>query len=279
MVGSDTRKGSERDIVQSVVKAFRILESFGDIRSDRSVAEIARASDIDRGVTYRMVVTLELLGYLERGRLDKTYRLALKCLDLGLNVLAGLDLRAIANPKLRDLVPALSDAASLTVLDGADVVYIDRVEENLTSHGLVPRIGSRVPVYCTAVGFSLLAFLPRERQISILGAKERVQLYEGMVTDLGEILNILDETATRGYAVSNQINSFGVRALAAPILDEEGNAVATISVAVSAGRMDIEAFEMLSAQKLLKVAGEISKAARALSEFGLPLEPLVVRGP
>ncbi|MBT6406978.1 MAG: helix-turn-helix domain-containing protein, partial [Rhodospirillaceae bacterium] len=118
MAKPDTRKGSERDIVRSVVKAFRILESFTDIGTDRTVAEIARAAGFDRGVAYRMVVTLEHLGYLEHGRVEKTYRLALKCMDLGLNALAGLDIRAIANPKLRDLVPAFCDAASLAVLDG-----------------------------------------------------------------------------------------------------------------------------------------------------------------
>ncbi|MBT3361244.1 MAG: IclR family transcriptional regulator [Rhodospirillales bacterium] len=270
MAKPDTRKGSERDIVRSVVKAFRILESFTDIGTDRTVAEIARAAGFDRGVAYRMVVTLEHLGYLEHGRVEKTYRLALKCMDLGLNALAGLDIRAIANPKLRDLVPAFCDAASLAVLDGAEVVYIDRVEENLTRLGLVRRIGSRIPVYGTAVGFALLSHLPRERRISILGATERVKLSERTVTDLAGILEILEATAARGYAISDQQNAFGLRSLAAPIVDADGNAIASISATIASERMDMEAFELMAAPKLLETAGAVSKATQALSEVGLP---------
>lgn len=270
MAKPDTRKGSERDIVRSVVKAFRILESFSDIGTDRTVAEIARAAGLDRGVAYRMVVTLEHIGYLEHGRGEKTYRLALKCMDLGLNALAGLDIRAIANSKLRDLVPDFADAASLAVLDGAEVVYIDRVEENLTRLGLVRRIGSRVPVYGSAVGFALLAHLPRERQIAILGSRERVKLSERTVTDLGGILQILEDTAARGYALSDQQNAFGLRTLAAPITDVGGNAIASISLTIAAERMDIEAFEMLAVPKLLETAQEVSRATQALSEVGLP---------
>ncbi|MBL6945515.1 MAG: IclR family transcriptional regulator [Rhodospirillales bacterium] len=269
MAKPDTRKGSERDIVRSVVKAFRILEIFTDIGTDRTIAEIARAAGVDRGVAYRMVVTLEHLGYLEHGRADRTFRLALKCMDLGLNALAGLDIRAIANPKLRSLVPDFADAASLAVLDGAEVVYIDRVEENLTRLGLVRRIGSRVPVYGTAVGFALLSDLPRERQIAILGAVERVKLSERTVTDLSEILNILSQTAARGYAVSDQQNAFGLRTLAAPIADADGNAIASISLTIAAERMDMEAFELMAVPKLQETAQEISRATQALSEVGL----------
>jgi IclR family transcriptional regulator, pca regulon regulatory protein len=270
---SITKKGSERDIVRSVVKAFRILESFTGIGTDRTVAEIARAAGLDRGVAYRMVVTLEHLGYLEHGRGERSYRLALKCMDLGLNALAGLDIRAIANPKLRDLVPKYADAASLAVLDGAEVVYIDRVEENLTRMGLVRRIGSRIPVYGAAVGFALLAGLPRERRLSILGAAERVKLSERTVTDLNEIMKILDETHARGYAISNQQNAFGLRTLAAPIVNEVGDAVASISVTIASERMDIEAFEMLASPKLLETAKEVSRAVQALSEVGLTPSP------
>lgn len=269
MANSKQKKGSERDIVRSVVKAFRILESFTGIGTDRTVAEIARAAGLDRGVAYRMVVTLQHLGYLEHGRGERSYRLALKCMDLGLNALAGLDIRAIANPKLRDLVPDFADAASLAVLDGAEVVYIDRVEENLLRLGLVRRIGSRIPVYGSAVGFALLAGLPRERRLSILGAVERVKLSERTVTDLNKLMKILDETHARGYAVSDQQNAYGLRTLAAPIVNEQGDAVASISVTVAAERMDMEAFEMLSAAKLLETAEEISRATQALSEVGL----------
>jgi IclR family pca regulon transcriptional regulator len=134
----------------------------------------------------------------------------------------------------------------------------------------VRRIGSRIPVYGSAVGFALLAFLPRERQISILEATERVKLSERTVTDLDRLLAILDETYARGYAVSDQQNAYGLRTLAAPITDREGRSIAAISATIAAERMDIETFEALTATRLKNVALEISRAINALSEMGLP---------
>jgi len=264
------KRNTERDIVRSVVKAFRVLESFSDVRDERTVAEISRASGLDRAVSYRMALTLEHLGYLERGRDGKSYRLALKCLELGMNALAGLDVRAIAAPKLRGLVPAYGDAASLGVLEGADVVYIDRVEHGLNRSGLMRRIGSRIPVYGAAIGFALLAFLPRDRQVAALNARERVRLSERTITNLDELLQVLNETAERGFAISDQQNAFGLRTIAAPILGRDGRALAAVSLTIAVERMDMEAFIALSRDRLVSTAREISKAVCALSEINEP---------
>ena len=256
-----------RDIVRSVVKAFRILESFTDLQKEATVSEIAAATGLGRAVTYRMAMTLEYIGYLERGRDGKSYRLSLRCLNIGMNSLAGQDVRSLASPRLRDLVPRYADAASLAILDGADVVYIDRVEQDLDRTGLVRRIGSRIPIYGAAVGFALLAFLPRERQIEILGSQPRRKLSEHTVTDLDELLEILMETNRRGYALSDQQNAFGLRTIAAPILDHTGMAVAAISGTIRAERLDMEAFLALSRDRIVDTAHQLSQATHALDEI------------
>ncbi len=266
----ETEEGEEevnRDIVRSVVKAFSILESFTDLHKEATVSEIAAETGLGRAVVYRMAMTLEHIGYLERCRDGKSYRLSLKCLNIGMNALAGQDVRSLASPRLRDLVPRYADAASLAVLDGADVVYIDRVEQGLDRTGLVRRIGSRIPVYGAAVGFALLAFMPRERQIEILGSQPRHKLSERTVTDLDELLAILAETNQRGYATSDQQNAFGLRTIAAPVLDHTKTAVAAISVTIRAERLDMEAFQALSRDKVVGTACEISQAMCALAEM------------
>lgn len=255
-----------RDIVRSVVKAFQILESFTDLQKEATVSEIAATTGLGRAVVYRMAMTLEHIGYLERSHDGKNYRLSLRCLNIGMNSLAGQDIRSLTAPRLRDLVPRYADAASLAVLDGADVVYIDRVEQDLDRSGLVRRIGSRIPIYGAAIGFALLAFLPRERQIGILGSQPRRKLSEHTVTDLDELLEILAETNRRGYALSDQQNAFGLRTVAAPILDRNGMAIAAISATIRAERLDMEAFLALSCDKIVETAHHLSQAARALDE-------------
>ncbi len=258
---------SHRDIVRSVVKAFAIMESFSDLHKEATVSEIAATTGLGRAVVYRMAMTLEHIGYLERCRDGRSYRLSLKCLNIGMNSLAGQDVRSLTSPRLRDLVPRYADAASLAVLDGAHVVYIDRVEQGLDRSGLVRRIGSRIPVYGAAVGFALLAFLPREQQIEILGSQPRHKLSERTVTDLDELLEILEETNRRGYALSDQQNAFGLRTIAAPILDHTQTAIAAISVTIRAERLDMEAFQALSRDKLVETARQISQAMSALAEI------------
>ena len=254
-----------RDIVRSVIKAFKILESFHGLYKEATISELASETGLGRAVVYRMVLTLEQIGYLERCREGKSFRLSFKCFDLGMNYLSGHDVRSLTSPKLHDFVPLYADASSLAILDGSDVVYIDRYEEGLDRSGLVRRIGSRIPVYGAAVGFALVAFLPREQQIEILGSKPREKLSERTVIDLDELLDILAETHERGYAASDQLNAYGLRTLAAPILDHNDKAVAAISITVRAERIDMEAFQALSLKRLLQVASELSNALKALA--------------
>ena len=92
-----------------------------------------------------MLNTLVMLGYISRVPEGRKFRLTLKVTDLGFHAIGGADLREIARPILRSLVGEVSEAASLGVLDGADIVYIDRVRAGLTRIGVDIRIGTTIP--------------------------------------------------------------------------------------------------------------------------------------
>src|SRR5215470_13972918 len=140
---------SAKSTVQSLTKGLRVLEAFTAERSEMSLAEVARAADIDNGTAFRFLNTLVILGYIRKTE-AKRFRLTLKCLDLGFRAIGRTELRELARPLLRDLVGPEIEAASVAVLDGAEVVYIERVQAGLARLGIDVRIGSRAPAYSCA---------------------------------------------------------------------------------------------------------------------------------
>ena len=117
------------------------------------------------------------------------------------------------------------------MLDGSDIVYVERIQAGLVRLGVDVRIGSRAPVYSTAIGHAILAFMPQENQIEVLEAQPRPRRTETTITDLNALLRRLNQVKSAGYAVSNQENVSGLCVLAAPMLDLDGVPLAAVSVA------------------------------------------------
>ena len=195
-----------KNTVQSLAKGFRVLQAFTAEEPELKLSEVARRAGLDNGTAFRLLETLVMLGYLERFPETKQYRLTLKPLELGFNAIARMDLRTIAQPELRALVGAVREAASIGILDRDEVVYIDRYQEGQARLGVDIRVGSRLPAYCTAIGHSILAFLPRAETRRILGLSRRVRVNEQTPVTLEEIEEKLGEVRATGYAISD----FGV---------------------------------------------------------------------
>ena len=248
-----------KSTVLSLAKGFRVLERFTAAEPELNLSEIAERADLDTGTAFRIVRTLVLLGYLEQAEGGKRYRLALKVIDLGFNAIARMDLHSLARPILRSLVSPVCEAASIGVIDGPDVIYIDRVQAGFSPLGITRGIGSRVPAYCSAVGHAILAYLPLEHRLKILNSKERVKLTPGTLVTIAEIEDRLAKVRELGYAMSDQALVLGVRALAAPILDREGFALAALSIGASSFHCSLEEFEN-SADRVLDGARFLSRA-------------------
>jgi IclR family pca regulon transcriptional regulator len=254
-----------KNTVQSLAKGFRVLHAFTAEEPELKLAEVARRAGLDNGTAFRLLETLVKLGYLERFPDTKQYRLTLKPLELGFNAIARMDLRTIAQPELRALVGSVREAASIGILDRDEVVYIERYQEGQVRLGVDIRVGSRVPAYCTAIGHSILAFLPRAEARRILGLSRRVKVDEHTPVTLDEIEDQLEEVRRTGYAVSDSTYIAGLRVLSAPILGTDGHATAALSVAAPSPRMSLKEFVALTAGPVTSAAGNV---ARALSAAG-----------
>lgn len=255
--------GTTKNIVQSLAKGFRVLEVFTATDTEFTLSEIAKRTGLDPGTTFRMINTLISLGYLQRVDNTRRFRLSLKVLDLGFNAIARSGLRTLARPILSALVDEVVEAASLAALDGAEMVYLERVHAGLARMGVDVRIGTRLPAYYTAVGHAALAFLPRETVLRVLALRKPAKITPATPTTVAEIEECLDRVRKRGFAVADPEVILGLRVLAVPVLNIDGYSIAAVSAAAPAMNITLQEFVNKTAKPVMRAACELSKTLQA----------------
>ena len=163
---------------QSLERGLAILSSFNSDRPLIGVSELSRDLDLSRSTAHRYIATLARLGYLQQDPDSKRYRLGPRVLDLGFSAINSMDLREISAPHLRQLSDETGYTVNLAILDGIDVVYIERCRTARPGQrdiDLNLHVGARLPAYCTAMGKAIIAFLPEER-IEELIERDRLRL-------------------------------------------------------------------------------------------------------
>jgi IclR family pca regulon transcriptional regulator len=253
---------STKSQVLSLAKGFRVLEVFDSEERELTLSQIAAKAQLDAGTTYRLVRTLVELQYLMEVPGTKRYYLGLKVLSLGFHAIARMNPHDSARPVLRSLVGQVREAASIGVLDGADVVYIDRVHAGLVRLGVEVRIGSRVPVYSSAIGHALIAHLPKPERLRILNLRERVKITPHTPVSIAVLEERLKAVRNDGYALSDQETVLGLRIVAAPILDADGQPYAAVSVASPAMSRSLADFVATSVEPVKAAALELASLYR-----------------
>lgn len=256
MTGEDNPK----NFVFSVIKAFTVLKVFDTSLPELTLSEIAARAGLDRGTTFRLINTLQRLGYLTGVPHSRRFRLTLKCLELGYTSLARADLKMLARPLLGEMVPEVADAASLGMLDGADVVYVERAQSDGVPLNLDRRTGSRTGAYAAALGHVMLAHLPADRQHDILAQSKLIRLSERTLVDIDQILHRLAEVRERGYAISDGENAYGLRTVAAAVHGTDGTPIAGVSLTIHAERMGIDAFVARAVPEVRRIAEALTRA-------------------
>jgi len=258
-----------RNTVHSLAKGFRILEAFGPDHDEMTLSEIAALAGLDPGTTHRMLKTLVELGYIDRIPDSRRFRLSLKVLDLGFHAIAHRELRSLARPALRTLVNDTSEAASLGVLSGAEVLYIERVRAGVTRLGVDIRIGTTVPVHQSIIGHCILAFLPEAELTTLAILPQRQTFVTRRPIEWADIGPSLAEIRRMGYALRDSTLSDGLRILAVPVRDADGLAIGAISVAAPVGRSTEDEFLNLALAPAQVAARNIARAMEASGSIGV----------
>lgn len=252
-----------RNVVNSLAKGLRILEAFSAERPELTLSEVASLAGLDPGTAFRMLNTLVMLGYLSRIAESKRFRLTLKVVDLGLHAIGRADLREIARPILRSIVGEVNEAASLGVLDGADILYVERVRAGLTRLGVDIRIGTTIPAFWSTIGEAMLAFLPPDAIERVLAIKPRPGVFPHMPMNKAEIVRNLRGVREDGYSLRDSYFGSGLRVLAVPVLDVDNYPLAALSVAVPQLQLSSKEFKARALDAVQRAAKDIAKAVQA----------------
>jgi DNA-binding IclR family transcriptional regulator len=245
-----------RYIVSAVAKALQLLSGFSVREQHLSLADLASRTRIPRATAFRLLATLESEGFLVKE--DGEYRLGFKCFVLGNVAAAGLDLRKEARPHLVALRDATGETTQVAILDSWQVVYLERVLSRQAVGYMTSRAGAILPAYCTGLGKALLAYRP-ESEVTAWAATQTFKAHTlTTLTTVEKLLEELRNIRQRGYAVDEQEREMGVRCIAAPVRDHEGEVIAAISVAGPSDRMPHQLVGSEMAAKVVAAAQSIS---------------------
>src|SRR5450631_1401120 len=169
---------------QSLERGLAILGCFTPKRPVLGIADIADDLGMSRSTTHRYVITLVALGYLEQGA-SRKYRLGLRVTDLGMAAINSTSLREHARPFLEELRQRTSYTTCISVLDGTEILCIDRARSfrrGLTQAERLLEPGSRHPVFATSIGKLLLAHLPESEQRELMAELKPTKLGPNTIT-------------------------------------------------------------------------------------------------
>ncbi len=222
---------SERDIMGGLAKGLVVIETFTADRPRQTITEVAEASGLDRATARRCLLTLAHEGYADWD--GKFFTLTPRVLRLGTACLAAMPLPQIVQPHLDRLSEEIAESTSVSILDGAEIVYVARAaQRKVMSIALNP--GSRLPAYCTSMGRVLLAALPEDKARALLGQGPLPARTPRTLTDPEAVMAELAHIRAQGFAVIDQEVELGLFSLAVPLFNPRGKAVAALNVGLAA---------------------------------------------
>jgi len=245
--------------VESLARGLAVLSAFSEERPDLSLTDISQRLQLNKTTTFRLLSTLESLGYIKRDPQTKLYHPGVEVLRLGFLVLNNLEVRQIAAPYLRRLVEEVEETVNLAVLDNCEVVYIDRVGSKHLVNVYRP-VGSRLPAYCTSTGKAMLAFLPPEQLEEVLGATTWERYTEQTITTPEALKENLALIRERGFSDSAGEMIPELRDVSAPIYQHDGQVVAAVNISVPTQRVSYEKLIGELGPKVVNTSWKISEA-------------------
>jgi len=252
-----------RKRIQSVDRALYILEVLA--RHDGlGLSELSRQVGLNKSTVYRFLTTLHDCGFVRQSPETSKYSLGWKVVELSGWLLEGAELVAAARVPLKRLSEDTQEAVHLGVLDEGEVVYVSKVD-SLRPIRIASRIGARVPAHCTALGKSLLAYMPAEEAAAVLRRHPPVPRTSRTRTRPEDVLASLEEVRRDGYSLDLLENEEGIICVGAPIFDNTGALLAAVSISGPDFRSADEA--------VATTARLVQRCARDISaNLGFPVE-------
>lgn len=249
--GSNSQHGPSKASVQSLIRAFDLLEILAAAGGEASLTELAQASHLPAATTHRIMRTLAEGGYVHQGR-SRRYSLGPSLIHLGER--AGRMLGSRANPHLEALAKQTGETANLAILEGDAVVYIAQAASNHTMR-MFTEVGRRFSPHSTGVGKALLSQLHDAEVRALLVRTGTPARTPNTITEPEGVLDAIRITRDRGYAIDDAEQELGVRCVAVPVIGAP--TITAVSVSGPASRLTLELSHQI-APALRTVAARIA---------------------
>jgi DNA-binding IclR family transcriptional regulator len=247
----------QRYIVPGLERGLKILRKFNRVRTEISAPIIAKELGIPRSTVFRLMQTLEHMGFIEKVKNSGDYRLGVGVLSLGFEFLASLEITELARPVLEKLRDDTGFSSHLVIRDGCDVVFIIKASAKGTFSSAI-NIGTRLPAHGTVLGRVLLADLTDE-ELNALYLSETLPKFSHQTPQtLGRLKEILEQDRKLGYAISEAYFESGIGAIAAQVRDASKRVVAAINVTYQNSNVEAIDIQGEILAKVLQAANEIS---------------------
>ena len=251
------KRNDSTDFVEALARGLDVIKAFGPTAMELTVSEVAARTGLARPTARRLLMTLEQLGYTRLA--NGAYTLTTKTLELGTAYVAAQGLWDIARPHLASLVAKTGESSSMSQLDGSDIVYTARVPVPKII-AISVQIGTRFPAAATSMGRVLLADLDKSELDDVLAKPSASGVIPRVVLSRSELDKSLAEIRERGWALSDELLSLGIRSIAAPVRDRSGRTAAAMNVTVHAAETSIERLVDEYLPLLLQTAADVTSA-------------------
>ena len=243
--------------MKAVEHALQVLISYSE-REELGVTELSNKLGLHKNNVFRLLATLEQMGYIRQNPRTEAYRLGPKIFELSVVFKYQMGLIKVARPYLEDVWSRFNETTYLGILRDIYAIYIDCIETTNTIR-VVPRIGKQLPAYATAIGKAQLAYLSSGEIERLFRDRKLVKFTPNTKTDVKEIENELARVKELGYAIDYEEYQLEVRCVGAPIRDYTGRVIAAISVSGPSYRFPDDRLGLMG-EMIREVANEISKA-------------------
>jgi DNA-binding IclR family transcriptional regulator len=219
-----------------VANSIRLLTSFSGEEDELGITTLASRLRLAKSTVHRLASTLTGAGFLEQNRDTGKYRLGMALFELGALVRRRMDVANESRPKLRELLEKTGETVQMGVVDHLSVLYVYEMESPRAIR-MAAAVGGRAPLHCTAVGKVLLAYQPEDFVERVL--QTGLTAYTARtVTKREAILAMLSEVRSREHAIDDEESEPGLRAIAAPVRNQNGAVIAAVGVAAPVQRMN-----------------------------------------
>jgi DNA-binding IclR family transcriptional regulator len=234
---------SERYLVRAVDRSLTLLVLLAGAPAGMESSALARAAQLHVSTVFRILQTLKLRHFVVEAP-GGLYKIGPRAFEVGNSFLRNTSLQSEGQQIVERLAAETGETANMGILDSDEVLYL-AIAHGQRELGIQSNVGTRHPLYCTALGKVLLAGLGWPEARKLLSRIERIQMTENTIVDVGRLGEELRKVAAQGYALDNEERILGVRAVAAPVRDHSGRVIAAISAAGPAFRITGDNLEHL----------------------------------